>query len=108
MKARMLEARVRDDSRWATVTAFGGREYVRGAWRPVPDEQVGSAAAHPFLEIRAAGVVDEVDAVDAVDRVDVVEVASPTASETGTDTDDGTDNEAPPAPVKGKGKRGQL
>lgn len=56
------EARVRDDYRMGAVTAFGGREYVKGAWRPVPDEQAGSAGAHPFLEVREAGGEDVVEA----------------------------------------------
>lgn len=89
-KAASYEARVRDDSRLPVVTAFGGREYVRGEWRPIPGEQADSAAAHPFLEVREAGVA-----------VDVVEETSPPAPDTDTDT------AAPPAPVKGK-KRGQL
>lgn len=98
--AKALEAKVRDDSRLPTVTAFGGREYVRGEWRPVPPEQADSAAAHPMLEVRAAG---EVVVEEAVDIVDVVE--EPPAPE--TDTDMETDKAAPPAPLKAK-KRGQL
>lgn len=50
-----LEARVRDAYRLPSVTAFGGREYVKVAWRPVPDEQAGSAGAHSFLEVREVG-----------------------------------------------------
>lgn len=57
-----LEARVRDAYRLPSVTAFGGWEYVKGAWRPVPDEQAGSAGAHSFLEVREVGGEDVVEA----------------------------------------------
>lgn len=104
-RTKGLEARVREASRLPVVTAFGGREYVRGVWRPIPEEQAGSAAAHPFLEVRAAGegvveeAVDAVDRVDAENSVDAVDVVDESpAPKTGA---------APPAPVKGK-KRGQL
>lgn len=55
MVKKAFEARVKDDYRMATVTAFGGREFVKGVWRPVPGEQVVSAEAHPFLEVREVG-----------------------------------------------------
>lgn len=31
-------ARVREDCRFRSVTAFTGREYVKGEWRPVADD----------------------------------------------------------------------
>jgi len=57
-KATTLEARVKDEYRLPSVAAFGGREYVKGAWRLVPPEQADSAGAHPFLDVREAGGED--------------------------------------------------
>jgi hypothetical protein len=95
-KAKGLEARVRADYRIPSVTAFGGREYVKGEWRLVPEGQADSAGAHPFLEVREIGAVDGEDTVDGVDAVDVVDAgpAAPPAGKVAV---------TPPAPT-GKGK----
>jgi hypothetical protein len=53
--AKLYEAKVKDDSRLPAVTAFGGREYVKGQWRLVPAEQPLPDGEHPYLEWREAG-----------------------------------------------------
>lgn len=45
-----MNARVRADSPWKIVTAFGGHEYVRGEWRSVPAGCEEEAGRHPYLE----------------------------------------------------------
>ena len=40
-----FEAKVKDEHPLRVVTAFGGREYVKGAWRPVQAWQVSDRAA---------------------------------------------------------------
>lgn len=47
-----MEARVKADCRLNTVTAFGGREYGKRDWRPVPDGEREAAEAHPYLDVR--------------------------------------------------------
>ncbi len=46
-----MDARVSGSSRWMTVTAFGGHEYIRDEWRVVPAGCEEEAMSHPFLEI---------------------------------------------------------
>jgi hypothetical protein len=50
-----FEAKLRDEYQVGSVTAFGGREFVKGQWRPIQTGQEVSAEAHPFLEIREVG-----------------------------------------------------
>ena len=86
--AKKLEARVREGSRLPTVTAFGGREYVRKQWRPVPDEQADSAEGNPYLEVRE---VDETGGGDVAKRKAAVTVDEPTPP-----ADDAADEPTPP------------
>lgn len=44
-----MKARVREDGRLNVVTAFGGREYTKRDWRPVPEGFEAAAEAHPLL-----------------------------------------------------------
>lgn len=44
-----MKARVKDDGRLNVVTAFGGREYTKREWRPVPEGFEAAAEAHPLL-----------------------------------------------------------
>ena len=46
-----MKARVKEDGRLNVVTAFGGREYTKREWRPVPEGFEAAAEAHPLLEI---------------------------------------------------------
>ena len=55
-----MQATVKDSSPWKIITAFGGREYVRGEWRPVPAGCEEEAGRHPYLETNG----HEQDAVD--------------------------------------------
>lgn len=48
----MKEAKLRDDYALGSVIAFGGHEYVKDSWRPVPEGQEISSESHPFLELR--------------------------------------------------------
>jgi len=83
-KATLLEARVKDDYRNPSVTAFGGREYVKGVWRIVPEGQADSAAAHPYLELREAGNENVAEAKDKpVEDESVAEAKPATASRRG-------------------------
>lgn len=102
-QVKALEAKVKDDYRLPSVTAFGGREYVRGAWRPVPPEQADSAGAHPFLDVREAGgdVVVEAKPEAVVEPV-VAPPASPAPS--GPPEADEADTPPAPAPAPRRGK----
>jgi hypothetical protein len=44
-----MRARVKEDGRLNVVTAFGGREYTKREWRPVPEGFEAAAEAHPLL-----------------------------------------------------------
>lgn len=46
-----MQAKVKNDYRWKTVVAFGGIEYVKNEWRPVPAGLEHNAQAHPFLDV---------------------------------------------------------
>lgn len=47
-----LEAMVNDRTRYSTILAFSGVEYVRYEYRPVPDGFEEQAARHPYLTVR--------------------------------------------------------
>lgn len=47
----MLQAKVKADSQFNPVTAFGGYEFVRTEYRPVPAGFEAAAEAHPYLEV---------------------------------------------------------
>lgn len=61
-----MKARVKEDGRLNVVTAFGGREYTKRDWRPVPEGFEAAAEAHPLLitsdELRIANEEGEVEA----------------------------------------------
>ena len=46
-----MDARVKQDHRWKSVTAFSGVEFVKAEYREVPKGFEKEAQAHPFLEI---------------------------------------------------------
>ena len=48
-----MRARVKQDYRWKEVMAFGGHEYTKDEYRPVPPECEEEAGRHPFMEIEA-------------------------------------------------------
>ena len=52
-----MEAKVRSEHRWRNVTAFGGIEFVKSEYRPVPAGLEKEAQAHPFLEIKTSVTV---------------------------------------------------
>lgn len=45
-----MKARVKQDYRWKTVTAFGGKEFTKGEWRKVPAGFEEFARRHEALE----------------------------------------------------------
>ena len=49
----MLEAKVKSTYRYSQVMAFGGLEFIKGDWRPLPSK-LGKeiAEAHPALDVR--------------------------------------------------------
>jgi hypothetical protein len=47
-----LEAIVNDKTRYGTVNAFSGMEYVRYEYRPVPAGFEDQARKHPYLTVR--------------------------------------------------------
>lgn len=47
-----MEARVKPNYRWKTVTAFSGREYVKSEFRLVPQDCEAQARANGSLEVR--------------------------------------------------------
>lgn len=47
-----MEARLKDNYPYKTIQALEGREYIKGEWRPVPDERLAEAQQHPDLELR--------------------------------------------------------
>lgn len=48
----MLEARLKDNYRWASIVALDGQEYIKTEWRPVPAVREDEAEQHPALELR--------------------------------------------------------
>jgi hypothetical protein len=46
-----MNAKLKSDYRWNTIRAFGGSEFVKSEFRPVPAGQEVEAKAHPYLEI---------------------------------------------------------
>ena len=46
-----MRARVKDAWPWKSILALGGREYIKGAFRPVPADRETEAEANPHLEI---------------------------------------------------------
>lgn len=51
-----MEARVKQDYRFGTVSALVGRRFNKKDWTPIPAELEAEAEAHPFLEIRGKKV----------------------------------------------------
>lgn len=47
-----MEARVKRNTRWNVVTAFGGNEYVVSEWRLVPVGKEAEAVRSQYLDIR--------------------------------------------------------
>ena len=46
-----MQAKVRNNSKVLTVTAFGGKDYSTREWKDVPAENEEEARGHPYLEI---------------------------------------------------------
>jgi hypothetical protein len=53
-----MNARVSSKSRYGSINAFSGHEYVKYEWRAVPEGQEDSARKNPYLEVQ-----ETVDAV---------------------------------------------
>lgn len=51
-----MEARVKQDYRFGTVSALVGRRFNKKDWTPIPAELEAEAEVHPFLEIRGKKV----------------------------------------------------
>jgi hypothetical protein len=51
-----MEARVNQSSRYGSIVAFSGREYVKYEWRVVPAGFELEAARHPYLEVKQIGM----------------------------------------------------
>lgn len=51
-----MDARVNQSSRYGTVTAFSGHEFVKYEWRAVPAGFELEAAKHPSLEVKQIGM----------------------------------------------------
>lgn len=51
-----MKAKVKDDYRWKTFIAFGGHEFVKGEWRPVPAGYEERAKSNPYLEVQEEGL----------------------------------------------------
>ena len=49
MTEQIVMARVRADSKISSVRAFGGKDYVKGEWAPVPEHFLDQLP-HPMLE----------------------------------------------------------
>lgn len=47
-----MDARVLPGTKLPFVKAFGGYEFVHGAWRAVPEGFEEAAQVHPLLEVR--------------------------------------------------------
>jgi len=52
-----MQAKAKDNYRFGTVTAFGGQEYPKGEWRPVPaiyeaEARAQAALPHAILDVR--------------------------------------------------------
>lgn len=45
-----MQAKVKADYRWPAVVAFGGHEYVKSEFRPVPAGCEAEAQRHPHIE----------------------------------------------------------
>jgi len=56
-----MQARVKDKYRWKVVTACGGREYIKGEYRPVPEGFEGEVQGHPALEVESAQITGRSD-----------------------------------------------
>lgn len=46
-----MQARVKKDSRYGSITAFSGLEFVKTEWRPVPVGKEKEAERNPYLEL---------------------------------------------------------
>lgn len=46
-----MQARVKADHRWKSLSAFSGHEYIKSEWRPVPAGYEAEAMTHPDLEL---------------------------------------------------------
>lgn len=72
-----MDARVKQDAKWATVTACAGREYTKSEWRPVPGGLEREAENNPFLEVSKEVVepepVTEPPATEPVDEPEIVD-----------------------------------
>lgn len=93
-RPKLYEAKVKDDYRIPSITAFGGWEYVKHEWRPVPDEV--DAAVHTHLDVREVGVT-EAEEVEEAAGAEMTEVEA--SDETAT-----ADNDLPPRLRAGKDK----
>jgi len=45
-------ARVKKECRWNAIMAFGGYEYVKSEYRPVPETAHAEAKRHPYIETK--------------------------------------------------------
>ena len=86
-----MEARVKADGRWPSVTACSGREYVKTEWRVVPAGMEAEAERNPFLEVIIPAtswveIVTEAPPVDEQLEIPPIdEVITPPAVESFTD-----------------------
>lgn len=47
-----MEAKVKQESRWGSITAFSGCEFVKSEWRAVPAGCEAEAMRNEYLETR--------------------------------------------------------
>lgn len=62
-----MNARVKSDHRWKSVTALSGVEFVKSEYREIPSGFEKEAQAHPFLEIE--GVIEVAETVEVIDEI---------------------------------------
>lgn len=71
-----MEARVKQSSRYGTITAFSGSEYVKYEWRIVPAGKEEEAAQHPSLEVKQIGM-DVLESLPSFGKEQPAEIAEP-------------------------------
>jgi hypothetical protein len=88
-----MEAKVKSDSRYRTIIAFSGMEFIKGEWRAVPVGCEAEAMRNEYLETQEKPVEVPAEKVE-----EVVEVA-PVVIETKAE------KAAQAAPKKARGKQ---
>ena len=92
--ANGLEAMVNERTRFGTINAFSGFEYVRYEWRAVPAGYEEQAQAHPYLNTRPRMVSTvEVELENAVGATDEEIVTDETGDDGAGVGDDQTGND---------------